>query len=109
MSELTQKARREQWNVVAPLAQRRNPDVEHVQAVIQICPELSPRHRVAQVAIRRGDYADVRSDGARPSESEKLALLQNPQELCLRRRRHFGHFIKKQHTARRKFYLARLE
>src|SRR5262249_59933487 len=62
-----EKGGRQRQNVVAPLAERREVDVEDVQAIVEIRTEFSPRHRSAQMSIGRGDDAD-RSEERRGGE-----------------------------------------
>ena len=107
-SELAEKASRERQNVVAPLAERRNVNVEDVQPVVEVRTEFPLRNRIVQISIGGGDDADVDADRPRASQSQELTLLEHAQELRLRRRRHLGDFVEEQHAARGQFNLARL-
>src|SRR5262249_10551678 len=105
---LPQERLRKNHDVFAPLTQRRDPDVEPVQSIVQIESEVVSRDRPVQVTIRRGDDANIRSDGPYAAQTRELALLQYPQDFGLRSGRHLRDFVKKQHTPLRQFDLARL-
>ena len=64
---LAQEVLDEQRDVLAPLAQRRNLDAHHVQAVEEIRAEAPVRHHRREVAMGRRDHPDVDGHGARPS------------------------------------------
>ncbi len=74
----------QQGNVVAAVAQRRHADGEDVQAVKQILAERAVLHRVAQVDIGGGDYADIDLAHSRVADALDLALLQGAQQFALR-------------------------
>ena len=93
---------------VAPLAERRNVDVEHVQPIVEVGAELAPCHRIVQVPVGRRDHAHVGPHRARAAQAHELALLQHAQELRLRGGRHLGDFVEKQHAARRQLNLTGL-
>ena len=103
--ELLQKRVHEQRDVVAPLAQRRNPDVEDLQAIVQILAEVAAFHRLAQVAVGRGDHTGVGLDRPGRAQPLEFALLQDAQELGLRRRAHLAHLVEKQDARRRQLDL----
>ena len=46
-------------DVVEPLAQRRQRDLEDAEPVVEVLAELAALHRGVQVAVGRGDDADV--------------------------------------------------
>ena len=46
-------------DVVEPLAQRRQRDLEDAEPVVEVLAELAAPHRGVQVAVGRGDHADV--------------------------------------------------
>jgi hypothetical protein len=60
--------------------------------------ELPLRNSLVQISIGRGDDADVHADRPRAAQADELPFLQHAQELRLRRRRHLGHFVEKQHA-----------
>src|SRR5262249_52756487 len=61
--------------------------------------ELSRGDRPGQIAVRRGDDARVGAQHARPAETLELALLQDAEELRLRRRRHLADLVQEQRPA----------
>ena len=73
--ELTQKAARQQSDVVASLAQQRNANVEDVQTVVEIETELPAVDCILQVAIGRGDDAHV---DAEPAACHPAAGIHDP-------------------------------
>ena len=73
----------EKYHVIITIAQRRNSDIEHVHAVIQISAERASRDRFVEIAIGRGDHANVGPDEACAAETLELALLQDAQQLGL--------------------------
>ena len=73
-------------------------DVEHLQAVEKVFAKVPALHRFLQVAIRRRDHAHVRLERTRRTEPLEFSLLQHTQELRLRRRTHFRHFIEKEYA-----------
>ncbi len=86
-------------NVLLALAQRRNVQRHHVQAVVEVFAERALLERRAQILVGGGDHAHVdvpRHVAAQPLE---FALLQNAQQLHLDGRRHVADFIQK-HRAR---------
>src|SRR4029453_17945049 len=107
-AELAEKARREEQNVVAPLPQWGKANVEDVQTIVEVLAERPIRHGIVQMSIGGGDDADVDADRPRATQSQELTLLEHTQELRLRRRRHLGDLVKKQHTAGGQFNLTRL-
>jgi hypothetical protein len=69
---------------------------------------LARVHRLSQIAVGRGDDADVRLQHSGAAEPLELALLQDAQELGLGRQGHVAHLVEEQHAARRQLDLARL-
>ena len=65
------------------LAQWRQSYGNHIQAVIQVLPELTPLDCLLQVLVRRSQDARVKRQQAVSTEPFKFTLLQDPQELGL--------------------------
>src|SRR5262245_19813145 len=80
-------------------------DVKNVEAIVEICPELTLCHRIVQVPVRSGHDADVGANRTGPPKPQELALLQHGQELRLCRRRHLSDFVQKQDAAGRQLDL----
>ena len=59
---------------------RRNFNRKNVQPVKQVAPERPRSDGSLQVAVRGGNYPNIRPDGSSRADTLKLALLQDPQE-----------------------------
>jgi hypothetical protein len=92
----------EQEHVVAALAQRRDPDREHVEAVEQVGAERSLRDRLLEGAVGRRDHAHVDADRA-PTQALDLAFLQNAQQRDLRLERQLADLVEQDRAAIRHF------
>src|SRR5258708_32586094 len=90
------------------LTQGRHPDVEHVDAIVQVLSEPALCNRVPQVLIGRGNHTDVHLDRSCSAQAEEFALLQHAQHLRLRRQRHLGDLVKNEQASAASFSLARL-
>ena len=86
-------------DVAAAVAQRRQVDVDQVQAIQQVFAELAALHHLVQRAVRRRDHAHV--DGARPARAEHFerAVLQHAQQLDLRRRIELADLVEEDRSA----------
>ncbi len=51
-----------------------------------------------QVAVGRGNHANVGMDHPGAAETHEFAFLEDAQQLGLNRRRHFADFVEEQHT-----------
>ena len=90
---LVQEVLYEQRNVVLPVAQRRQADRDHVQAVEQVFPELAVLHHLPQIEIRRGNDARINLDGVHGAEPRVLAVLDDVQKARLRVERHVADLV----------------
>ena len=70
-------------DVLAPLAQRGEMDMDHLQAVEEILPEAPRPHGGGQIGVGSGDEAEVAADQVIPPEPAELVLLEHAQELRL--------------------------
>src|SRR5690606_26833456 len=70
-------------DVVAALAQRRDVDREHAEAIVEILAEAPRLDFLLEVSVRRRDEADVDGMRAIVADALVLALLQHPQQLAL--------------------------
>src|SRR5437667_1954650 len=86
-------------NVLGPLAERRGMDREHVQPVVEIVPEPLLFHHPKEVAVRRGDEADVDLDRLRTPDPLELLLLQDAQQLRLKLERDLADLVEEQRAA----------
>ncbi len=67
-------------NVVFPMSEGRHLNGKHVQPVEQVAPECPIRDGCLQIAIRRGDNANVDTDGLAASNSLEFPFLQDSQK-----------------------------
>jgi hypothetical protein len=84
----------EHGNVVTPLAQRRQFDGKHIQAIEQVFAEFLFGNVLVQIAIGRGDDTHVDMQSSDSAQPFKLAILQYTQEFGLQFGRHFSDFIR---------------
>jgi hypothetical protein len=70
-------------DLFAPLAERGNPQVNHVQAVQQILAEATLGDELFEVAVGRGDDPDVHRHRLRFAKRVDLAVFEDAQELRL--------------------------
>ena len=73
----------ERRDLLAPLAQRRQPQPDDVEAVEEVFAEAPLGHEGFEVGVGGGDDADVHLDGLRLAEAVDFAGLEEPQELGL--------------------------
>jgi hypothetical protein len=74
---------REEDDVASTLAQRRQPDRENGEPMVQILAEPALANRRRQIAVRRADDPDVDGLAVRAAETADRALLDGFQELGL--------------------------
>src|SRR5690606_30944420 len=94
-----EEMRGQQRNVLAPLAQRRQAQVDHVETIEKILAELAAFHALAQVLVGGGDDADVDMPVAGAAHGAHRAFLQHAQQLHLRARRHVTDLVQEQRAA----------
>ncbi len=85
--------------VGSPRPQRRQVDLNDVDAVVEVLAEAAFLDGRFQVAVRGGQHADVDGNFLLAADRPDLALLQGPQQLGLRGQRHLADFIEKQRPA----------
>ena len=88
----------QQLRFVAALAQRRQRDLQAVQAVIKIFAEAAIGHAFQQVAVSRADDPHIHRLRLTPQGHYKT-VFQHPQQPGLQRQRHVADFIEKQRAA----------
>ena len=84
-AEVLEEVIAEQRDVVPPLPERRNREVHHVEAVVEVFAEPPVRDVLFEVSRCRGDHANVHLLGLRLPDRAHLLFLQHPQELHLER------------------------
>jgi hypothetical protein len=106
--DVLQEGFAERKDIAATLTERRDVDVEHLEPIEQILAKVSALHGLSQVAVGRRNDADIGFQQPRAPQPLELALLQDAQELGLRRQTHLADFVQEQHAACRQFDLSRL-
>jgi hypothetical protein len=83
--ELRQEMIGEERDVLRPLAQGRDRDVDHGDPVVEIGAEGPASHRLPEVAVRGRDEADVHPPEAAVADPAEVLELEHAQELRLKR------------------------
>ena len=68
-------------------------DVEDVEPVVEVVPELAQRHRLPERAVGGGDDPDVHLDRLDAAHPEEGAALQHPEQLDLGGRRDLADLV----------------
>src|SRR5262245_53960578 len=84
----------EQDHIVTALAQWWRPKLHYVEAMIQILTKLVLPDRIDNVAIGRGNQADVHFKFLVAADAREGAVFKKAQELRLQRAAHIANFIK---------------
>ena len=93
---------RQKQHIARPGREIGHGDGEHRKPVVEILAEPPLGHHLLQIAARRRDEADVGTDlGVRPDAGER-ALLQEAQQLHLKRHREVADFIQEQRATVRR-------
>src|SRR5262249_35314380 len=93
--KLVQEVRDEQWDIFRALAQRREVDLDHVQAVKQVLAESILLDLLLEVLVRRGHHANVDLDAFMPPHALEPLFLEDPQKLRLHRLRNVADLVEK--------------
>ena len=88
-AEVLQECVGQREDVATALAQRRNVDIEHTEPVKQVLSKASFRDGPLEIAVARGNHADVGLDEPCAAEALKFPFLQDPKQLRLGRRSSF--------------------
>src|SRR5579862_4661477 len=87
---------RQENNVFAPLAQRWNGQWENVEAIIEVAPEFAIFDHLLQIAMGRGDNANIHLLRTRAAQSLKFAFLQDPEQFRLKLEWDVTNFVEEQ-------------
>ena len=90
---------REQQDVAAALAQRRQRERDHVEAVVEVLPERALRDRGLEIPVRGRDEAHVDRVGRTLTQRTRHLVLQHAQQLDLQRRGELRDFVQVQRAA----------
>ena len=89
----------EHGHVLGSLAQRRQRERHHAQAIEEIRAEAAGGHLAGEVAVGRGDEPHVDRLGLGRAERANLALLDRAQQLRLQRQRQLADLVQEQGAA----------
>src|SRR5881628_1586335 len=90
----------EYGNVVGALPKRRQMQRNDVQAVVQVGTEPTRLDLLLEIAIGGGDQSRVDRDGFRGADGDDFSMLENAQQLDLRRRRRLANFVEEERSRR---------
>ena len=99
LGALLQEVPREHGDVFQPLAQGRQAQADHVEAVEQVFAEHPVLDALLQVLVGGGDHAHVGLDGVVPAHAVEMAVAQHPQQPGLQVERHVADFVEEQRAA----------
>jgi hypothetical protein len=95
-------------DVAAPVSQRRHPDLDDVEPIVEVLAEAAGLHLRLQVAVGGGDDAGQNSDVGLAAHAPDLPLLEGPEQLHLDRRRQVADLVEEQRPRARHLEEARL-
>src|SRR5271163_843163 len=94
-----QKMIRQRNDVCAAISERCDLERNDAQAKIQVSTETAGRNLAAQLAIGRGDYADIHLARLRSADAQHLAVFEHAQQLGLEVRARLSDLVEKQGAA----------
>ena len=89
----------EQADVLAALAQRRQVNGKHVQAIEQVVAEAARTHTLLQVDVRRGHNARVHLNQCLTAHPAERKVLEDPKQIDLNGQGGLSQLIEKQRPA----------
>ena len=98
-AELGQEVRHELGNVLHALAQRRHANRHDAEAVVEILPEPAVRDELVEPPVGRRDDAGGHPDRLLAAHALELAILQDAEQLRLRRLVQIADFVEKDRAA----------
>ncbi|MNE02324.1 hypothetical protein D3C80_947970 [compost metagenome] len=101
-----QKILGKQHDVLPPLTQGGQRQIQHAEPVEEVAPKMSLLHLLIQHPVGRGYHPDVHLDGPSPTDSHYGALLQEPQQVDLHRQGEIPYLIEKQDAMVRHLHAA---
>ena len=90
---------RQQGDILAPLAQRRQAQADDIEAMEQVFAEQSLAHPLFQILVGGGDHPHVDLDRRMPADAVELAVRQHAQQAGLQFGRHVADFVQEQRAA----------
>lgn len=106
--ELFEVIFRQRDDIIPAGAQRRQLQVDDVDAVIEVAAEPALVYHLGKITVGRGDDADIEVDLLARADALKLIFLQNAQQLRLGEERHLADLVEKERAALRHFELTDL-
>ena len=100
----------QQGDIGQALAQRRHDQVEEVEPVIKVFPELSLPDHLFEIAVGGGYQAEIHMAWRAAAQLLDLVFFQHAQQFCLEREGHLAYLVQKEGPAFRQFeqpFLAR--
>ena len=97
--EMLQKRLRQQEDVLAPFAQGRRTELDHVEPVKQVLPEIVLADGFDDVLVGGGDEADIHPQLVIAPHARKRAVLQKAQQLGLQRTAHVADLVQENGAA----------
>ena len=94
--------------ILEPVAERRHPDRDDVDPVIQVLPEPPVLDRLLQIDVGRDDQAEVGLDWLGSADPLDFPLLNRAQQLGLEIEPQVADFVEEQRAAARQLELARV-
>ena len=91
--ESREEPRRQDEDLLFAISQRGNADLHHVQAVVEVFPEVASHEPLLEVAIGGGDDPDIDIDRAVSPDTGKAEVLQDVQEFGLQRKGKIGDLV----------------
>src|SRR2546426_6024629 len=95
-------------NLLPSLPERRDADLDHVQAGIKVLAELMRPHGCFEVAGGSGDQPRICADDLFSADARELAVLQNVEQLGLKPERHLADLVEHERALVRQLEPARL-
>ncbi len=86
-------------DVFATVAQRRQLQAHHIEAMQQVGTEFPLRDQPFQVLVGGSDHAHIHMDQFAATDAEEFALGQHAQQAGLQRQRHVADFVEEQRAA----------
>ena len=97
--ELLQEKLRQQTDVPLPIAQGRQDDLHHCQAIKQVLAERSRQHAFAQIRVGRRHHPGVNRDGLPAAHPFDALFLEKAQQFDLQRERNLADFVQEKRSA----------
>ena len=83
----------EEWDILLVFAKRRELDLDHVQTIVEVFPELPRRDQGGEVLVRGSQYPNVHGLLPIAAHGPDRPLLENPEQLDLKALIQLAHFV----------------